>query len=995
MFSSKFLGYSLLLCLAVAPSLGRSTEPLSQESMTRLKELIRTAEVDDETRAEMILRLANLYVEEGRVVYAAEMEGGSEDHAASRVWVERSIKLFEQITVRYPQFGRADEAAFALGQARIELANLSGDDTQRVLANTELTKLVKQWPESRFAPDAWLLIGEHWFENNEPSKAIIAYKNAVAEPTFERRSFARYKLAWVWYNLGEYDEAAAAMKTVVTESAGEGNRIKLREEALHDLVRFFADQGDLDAAWDYFQGIGEPALFTDCVERLAAIYKDQGKFDAAVITLRRLIVHAPEAGKAPHHQAEIVHLMVKMGRADDAWSELERLRTQVAVASPWSRANASHPDAVAAARATLERELRSFAVNTAISREGRHAPARRELADRAFTAYFTELPHGEHEADMRYAWAELLYGLKRYDAAYDQYMAVVSLDEKGQHTGFCAESAVFAADELLRRERKAGTPPQGLGPKALTAAEGKLLAALDQYTRLPGGDPVKVRAAIYRSGYLLYERDQFREASVRFRTVIGLDPQSRDAELAAHLILDSFALTKDWEQLEETSKAFLAEAGLGSPAFKAEIRQVYESARIEGVEARLLRTGDKATAVVEYLVFQEEFPASTHADLALHDAGVYLAELGRTRDAIRARERLVAQYPKSKYVADEMAALGFAYESLADFRQAASLYEHLVAVQPSHPAAADALYSAAVLRSSLGQGGAAIGAYSRFVEAWPQHPAAHGARLEIAALLEANGRPAEASEAWLAVFAPARGAPPEAWTADEVMHARLQFGRLFTAPTDQGKQTQHWKDSLIWYQAAKARGEGGSAGAEAAAEMAYRLAERPFGAALALRIDGPGDRALPPHQVDRILSAQFVAKARAMLAVEATYTDVIEVGSVTWAMMSLMRQGEAQEQFADTVEGSYVPAYLTEDQQEIYRMKLQDMGWQMRQKAAAFYRAVQDKSRELGWYGPASVSASARLSALLPEAYPTAFEVLPEPRFVASVGRVRRFERGD
>ena len=109
MFTPKFLGYSLLLCLAVGAAPAGATEPLSQESMTRLKELIRTAEVDDETRAEMILRLANLYVEEGRVVYAGEMEAGGEDHAASQVWIERSIKLFEQITARYPQFARADE----------------------------------------------------------------------------------------------------------------------------------------------------------------------------------------------------------------------------------------------------------------------------------------------------------------------------------------------------------------------------------------------------------------------------------------------------------------------------------------------------------------------------------------------------------------------------------------------------------------------------------------------------------------------------------------------------------------------------------------------------------------------------------------------------------------------------------------------------------------------------------------------------------------------
>ena len=40
--------------------------------------------------------------------------------------------------------------------------------------------------------------------------------------------------------------------------------------------------------------------------------------------------------------------------------------------------------------------------------------------------------------------------------AYDAYMKTVATDNKGKYSEFCAEAAIFAADELIKYDKKKG-----------------------------------------------------------------------------------------------------------------------------------------------------------------------------------------------------------------------------------------------------------------------------------------------------------------------------------------------------------------------------------------------------------------------------------------------------------------------------------------------------------------------------------------------------------
>ncbi|MSQ03361.1 MAG: tetratricopeptide repeat protein [Myxococcales bacterium] len=1002
-----------------------------KESIERLKQLLKDSPVEGDTKAEMLLRLADLYFEEGRFLYQGEMEVYQaefdkcfntpkcepdkvpQEHGPSAGWQEKSIKLYRQILANYPQFVRADEATFYLGQALNEVANATGENKRRDESNVELTRLVKTYPDSRFIPDAYLLIGEYYFDKNEAMKALMAYQRAASFRDFEKYAFANYKLAWCWYNVGEYGKSIETMKTVVdystkmtnSGSTSRGN-IQLQDEALKDLVRFFADAGDLDEAYEYFSKIGKPELVRDMLKRLASTYFEQGKFEQAIQTYRRLITEKPDAAQAPDYQNEIIQCLTKMGKKEDTIQEIDRLRTQYGKSSSWARANASNTEAVKSAGEFIEKNLRTVATNYQLEGNkltGEGQKRVRGLAEGAYATYLDEFPDSKYSYDMRYAYGELLYKLKKFDIAYGQYMKVVAMDPKGQHSKFCAESAIFAADEFVRKESRAsgGGPDPGANKDAidLSAWEKKLLTALDQYTKLYPDDGTKVRSMIYKSAYLLYNKNQFKEASDRFRVVIGMDPKSREAEQAAELILDSFTLVSDWTNLKEVAKAFYDQAGLGSDAFKGEVFTVYENASLKLIDEGFKKTQDKSKGAADYWAFYQEFPKSTNADLALNNSSVYFRDLGRTRDSMKVRHELVEKFPKSKYYKDQVAALGFDYESVADFGNAASWYEKLFSLDTVHPGAKAAIFSAAIFRNSMGQWETAIGNYQKYMTTYKTEPNLNGVQLELAKTYEAHGKWADASKIYLGVYTlpsgkPAKNAPPPVvYTFDEMMFARLRYGLMMDKVGMAAKVTQHWRDGVLFYEAQKKAGATGEIATEAAAQMMFALAEPEYKAFLALKISGPGDKKLPQKQVDKIVREQLVGKVKAVPLLDATYLNIVKTGAGEWGVASLVRLGHASEDVGETLLKSYIPEYLTEDQKELYRMALEDKAYPARQKAADYYSRALAKAFELSIYNEATGEATRRLGVLAPDEYPGLFETIQSPRFAAPSATTASYEK--
>ncbi len=983
------------------------------ESMRFLKEILSQGTARGEQKAEMILRLADLYFEEGRDIYLTEMQNFEKlydacfndetcdaeqmqpDNEKSRDWQNKSIKLYQQILANYPQYQRADEATFYLATAL--------QDTARAdKAVKEFTRLVRTYPESKWVPDSYVMIGEYYFERNNAYKALVAYQKAATFRDADKYSFALYKLAWCYYNVGEYGKSIDTMKTVVAhamssttnDSKSKKSKIQLQDEALKDLVRFFADAGEMDEAYAYFNKLGKKELIRSMLKRLASTYFEQGKFEQCIQTYRRLIAEDPQSSNAPDYQNEIINAYVKIGKKQETLAEIDRLLKTYGKNSAWARANASDTDALKTASNYIEKSLRKVATNyhNEAKKLGTGSVAKQTyaLAYKAYTVYLQEFPGSQYSYDMRYAFGELLYKIKKYDEAYTQYMKVVSLDPKGKHSEFCAESAIFASDEMVKRtsgKKKTSNPGKATEPIEMTEWETKQLAALDQYAKLFPAS-TKTKNIIYKSAYLLYNKNHFKEASDRFRVVIGMDPKSKEAEQAANLILDSFTLVEDWGNLKDVSKAFYDQDGLGSSAFKKDVYNIYERASFKLIEVTFEKDKDEAVAADAYLAFYQEFPESQVADLALNNAAVYYHNTGQAGQAMETRHLLVDNFPKSKFYKDQVAALGFDYESMADFANAAKWYDKLFSLDKEHDAAPASLYSSALFRRAMGEWQAAVKNYQQYITEFPDRDNVNEATLEIAKIYEENSKWSEASKVYYKFY---RNVDEENTPIEQIFYARLKYGLAIKELGQDKALDKHWQDTVEEYKKVAGAGVDLGQGVEFAAEAMYHVAEDAYQDYAVMKIDGPKG-SMGRKATDKLLTKQLTDKAKAVQEMEATYAEIINTGAGEWGLAALVRLGQAYENMGETLKNSHVPAYLTTDQKELYTMALEDKIYPQEEKAVEAYTRALEKSFELSLYNDNTAYATRRLGELRPDDFPGLEETLLQPEYITIRSHSSDFE---
>lgn len=1000
-------------------------EQKRMESIERLKGLLSRG-VGEDVKAEMMLRLADLYFQQGRYLYLKEManfdtqyeacfnqsgcnpEAMKPDNTASREWQEKSIKLYDGILRNYPRYERSDQATFFLGSALKDV----GREQEAAEAFKQLVKL---YPQSEFIADAWVQIGEYYFDvENNAYGALKAYLNATRYPNSEKYAYSMYKLAWCYYNVGEYDNSIETMKKVVDHSLASQdkgqNTLQLQDEALKDLVRFFADADQMNEAIEYFTKLGRTDLIRTTLKRLAAMFFEQGKFDRAVEMYRRLILDQPTAKDNPEYQTEIINAYKKIGQREKVLEEINRLRADYGSASAWAKANASDPKAVEDAQNKIESSLRGIAVDyhaTARQYEKSRHPDTMAVYNLAKTAYQTYLdifPTNEHSYEVRYAYGELLYKLKDFKGAFEQYMAVVDIDPKGKHSKFCAESAIFAAEEQIKIEGGAtangkvtAKPTKDVQPVALTEWEQRFVDACNKYATLYPEDK-RVKDVIFKSAYLLYNKYRFEEASKQFQAVIAMDPRSNESVLGANLILDALAIKENWESLQQTAKAFYDQQGLGASSadFKKDVYAIYMNSSFKLIEVNFEKDKDYGKAADGFVAFYTEFPDAALSAQALNNSAAYYNKAGRVSDSVKVRHILIDDPKfgaKTKYYYDQIGFLGHDYELIANYDKAAFYYEKAWSETPAEKKkpenaakvadldknAADFIYSAAVFRKGLGDWEKAIEDYSQFVAAYPGDERVADIKIRVGRIYEENERWQDAANVYQAYYKD----PPKGSALDYQYFARLHYGQAMEKLGKTKERDAIYRETVALYEKYVKGGGAKGPQTEFVAEMMFQLAQPALAAYEAMQIKGLPKGASQKAE-DKALVDSLSKKAKALVDVEKTFTGVVATGAGEWGLASLVALGKSYENMADALRNGAVPSYLTADQVEIYKMNIEDKAYVQEEKAVNAYKLALDKSYELTLYNENTAYATRQLGVLRPDDYPGLSEELLEPRFTSS-----------
>lgn len=933
--------------LELAPEDRAQLDQLSSLQLRRAEEiqaaeaLLRTMPAGSAQKPEIAFRLAELYGEEARFytlksLFEAEACLSRQDSceappsaAEATAWLQRSEELYSHLLVRYPQYARSDEALYGLAYVRLQLGERAG-------ANEAFTQLVRRYPHSEMAADAYFNIGEYWFDEEELFKALPAYQRAAAYASDPRAVVARYKLAWVHYNLGEVDLALDEMKRVVSQSEAleSSGQLHMKEEAEGDMVRFCAESGRQEECLSFFASRGQQDRVVQTLDRLSVLYLEQGRTEEAVQMLGRLVAMDPQGLDTPALWLRMAVAWRDVGQVEQSLAAFERGVNLTQSGGAWERDHAARPEAVASHREALAEELGRSALKW--HREGvkvgmgLKAQEDLQAALVAYGAALSLAPEGPKAGELAFALAELNYTLKDYAGAHAAYARVLSLGADPERTQFVISAMVFASAELVEEVQA----PAGGAPLELSVWAQRHLEDLDRLAAQSKDSEVALKA-LYRSGYLLIQHNHFEEAAARFTQVIERDPGAREAVLAANLVLDELAAREQWVPLRDMARSLLAQ-GIGEQQDQAELAELLSRAEVQVVEARLSEDGDYLAAAQALQAIALEFEGSSARDLMLHNAALYAERVPDLGLALSLREVLIQEHPESEFVRQSKGHRARLLEASGYFEEAADVWVSYARDADREEAEA-ALLQAAWLYARLGQPGRAAGALD----------GVRGQGLQAGALYVEAGDGLAALKALEPVAL--SGALPGALQAKVLLTSVAELG------VDVSPELLEVPGDLVL-------SELDPSSLEALGTLRLRAVRVRSEHLESLALDG---RRHPDAALDEaLLGRQTLAKFQALMALEQSVARVIETGAGQAGVDALLALGLGYEGLAADLLAAPLPLGMEAGVAEQYQLMLQDRADMLLLKAESSYLAALEQCLRLGLYGETLSALRGRLGEL-------------------------------
>lgn len=746
---------------------GEKVKSITEEQIRVMQRLIDNTNDTDSEKPDLLFRLAELYNEQqhyynfrarelDQKIYDAKTRGDQAqvNQLASqqldyqnkeKQWLLAAVKQYLEVADhpdRYSSYRRMDEVLFYLAYL---LTQVKKEDAARKY----FKRLIKDYPTSRFIADAYLSFGEYFFENKDIENALKFYDKVLQYPQSRVFGYAKYKEGWCYFNLGDFKQALTTFVSVIDMAQrGQGagsrsSRIALEREAKKDSVRSYAQIGSPDKAWPFFQRIGGDYAFT-MLEQLAELYNAQGKFHDSIKVYRQLMSLQPGSPKLCLWQAEVVKNTLSATGSRAAGETVKELQRLAAVYER-VRSTPLKADVLAECRDATANTIRELATVWHKEAQKTNNTDTYALAQYLYKEYLTRFQKEKDVYIMTFYYAELLFKLgslgenQKYCEAAPIYTRVVEQNPSPQ-AKYLKESAYAAViswknclaiedtredaqkSQVEKRQEGKQERKDKFAPKPIPDRWKKMLLAFDTYIRYVP-DSAELAKIKYRKARVYYEYDHIDEAIPLFRDVVDdvikrhrEDPEGLSV-FSANLLLDCYAIKRDFASLRESVDEFLATPTLidKDAAFKQQLAALkVSSIRLEIQETE--REGKYKEAGTLYNELANDHPDDPRLDEVLFNEAVSFEKARLIGLAINARQQLIKARPDSPLAKKAFYLVGRNYQDIAAYEAAAENYEAFAAKWPGEKEAPAALMSASFFRRGLGQNEKSIEDTSLFLK---------------------------------------------------------------------------------------------------------------------------------------------------------------------------------------------------------------------------------------------------------------------------------------
>ena len=616
-------------------------------------------------------------------------------------------------------------------------------------ARSVYDKLLKNYPSSKYVPEAHLAFADYFFEIGQLDDANDRYRMVLKFPKSSAYWYAMYKIGWIHLNKQRFQDALETFFQVAAATRNDKKQEVLNRASKKDFVRAYAEVGKADKAFVTFQRVDSKYAF-DMLEILADLYLAQGKSDKAIYVYQDLMRRAPTNKNVCLWQYNIAHAELSMVGAQNAdkvkeienlvrlWGGLKGRKTL-----PPSEAQECHDNA-AAMSGELARAYHSESAKT-------RNPETLAYADKLYKVYLQVFPDAEDFADTQYYYAELLWSraeneknprmaTELWENAALAFTDVVKhgkvkpqLMKESAYASVLGWKNALNVDPRVKSQADMDKPSDTkAAPQPIPEREQKMLAAFDiyiTYVKDPKDDDLVgmkfLKANIYR------RYNHYDEAIPIFMDILDHHKTHETAEYSARLLLDIYNNQKEYGKMLalvaklDADKEFLeGKDDLKSMLGKLRIQSVRKEAEeLERVGKQNTDYAKLVTCGQRYLDIYNRNPEAPDNDEVLYNAGVCFEEGKSIGAAIAAYNLLEKYYPNSKVTARAVARLGKAYGDIAYYDRASDKLEQYAKKYGGEKDAYDAMSDAVFYRKGIGDDAKAIEDTKYFIKTFgPKKP---------------------------------------------------------------------------------------------------------------------------------------------------------------------------------------------------------------------------------------------------------------------------------
>lgn len=898
-------------------------------------------------KANIHLRLASLYVEQGRLIeyrlydkFSKEMQQYENKKRPTiptmnlkpvEEYSKKAIRLLNLYLKRFPKDPRADEVLFHLGYSYFQI-----NQPNKGKAQYEL--LEKRFPKSKYLEPVYFHLGEYYFDRYKWPQARSYYAKAIR---FRDRfySFSLYKMAWCLFNETRISAAIKTLEKIIKESRRSSNksinnRLSFSKEALTDLVNFYSHSRlkPVDA-YSYFNQWfpGEEKVFS-AVEKLAFAYKDLGNPKAVREVFHLLIKLSPYNPKSYEYQYEVVDAYNSVSRSIFI-QELSKWVKDYGPRSRWASRNQSNAKLIRESSQKINKYVRNYAYRVHSSYLQTKKVSSRDVAYKIYSLYLKAFPNSKSNEDVRFQFGDLLFDLVRYRASVDQYNIVINRYKKGKHHEAASLNRILALQKIIPSESEVRKMARKADGKSIPfpAVVKEFEQAVTQYIvrygkRKKAFDMLLVMANIHLE-YLHLD-----QAISYWQRVISKSP-SKDVSTitdAVNTILDIYNRKKDYNNLEITARKFLKNRKIYKLPVAKSVRKVLGG--IEFKKAEIL--SNKGEFKLSAELYEQYAKSNSQVKLsitALYNASINYEKVGDHIKVLEIyqsliRSRGIVNNPKIRLKIMER--LPVLYENQGQYLKAAYAYKQYASVYKKSRKTPDYWYNAGVIFDGMNLHKEAVKAYLSYYRSSKKN-AKNQVYYLIAQIRERQGDIQRA----IGNYSKYLNAP-DSNQLNQIRSAH-KLAILY-------KKIRKKSQALQWDRRTIAISKKYKKGASYAAKAQFNLTYQAYARFKSIKI--PSDTSKQAKAVQKKLSS--------LVRLNNEVKKVISFNHIPEVVSSLALMGSANKHLAQTILAAPTPKGLEPDKLKKYQAAVKQNAAPFMKSSKDFFKQALGKSRESKSYIP-------------------------------------------